>query len=209
MTLAQKITAIGENLPALYDAGKQWVFHHIAQPADLFYKADFSDESLSTALPNSNGILTDMFRMVTGLRHLSLALPTEGVYKLNYFAYGSSLVTITFPGGVKVSDFTNFASRSEGLQRIDGILDLSQSSSNTGCFGSCPALQEVRFAPESIRLSINFKQSEKLSAVSVASILEGLAPVTEPQTLTLHETVKATLSAEQITALETKNWLLG
>ena len=209
MTVAEKLTAIGENMPKVYDAGKNWVFRYMTQPNGLFYKAAFPEgSSLRVSLPNCSSLLTEMFRLATGLHTLELQLP-DVLSKANYMFYSCSLRVLRLPNGLRVSDFVNFANRCEQLEEVWGNLDLTESSSNDGCFGSCNLLREVRFVPNSIRKSISFKQSGQLSEASVASILAGLATVETTQTLTLHDTVKATLTNAQIAALEAKNWQLA
>lgn len=196
-------------MPKVFAAGKNWVCRHITQPSGLFYKAEFpAGSSFSMEMPACNGTLTDMFRMVSGLETLALSIPEHIVCKVNYFAYSSTLRQLQLPAAFAVSDFTNFANRCGQLEEITGAFDLSQSSSNEGCFGSCTALREVRFVPGSILKSISFKQSNQLSAESVASILEGLGSVETAQTLTLHDTVRAQLTPAQIAAIEAKNWQL-
>lgn len=210
MTLSQKLTAVAENMTAVYEAGKDQIFHYVTQPSGMFYKRAFPEgSSLSVRLPDSNGVLTDMFRLVTGLDTLTLTLPPEQSCKLNYFAYSSSLRLLQLPAGIKASSFIDFANRCSALEEISGVIDLSESTSNEGCFSSCPLLREVRFRPESIFLSISFKQSKVLSAQTVQSIVEGLATVQQTQTLTLHENVKAALTQEQRAVITARNWLLG
>jgi len=209
MTLAEKLTAVAENVPKVYDAGKGWVFAHMARPDGLFYKTAFpAGTSLRISLAATGGTLTEMFRLCTGLEVLELT-PPDISCKVNYFIYSSDIRLLRLTGYLRVSDFTNFATRCSALEEIEGVIDLTESSSNEGCFGSCPQLREVRFTPESIKLSISFKQSDQLSADTVASIVAGLATVAETQTLTFHDAVKATLTDDQTALITAKNWLLA
>ena len=209
MTVSQKLSALAEGMPKLVTAGKDWVFAHMTQPSGLFYRAAFPENSdLEVSLPQCGGVLTDMFRMVTGLDTLRLTVPEGMACKVNYFVYNSSIRVLQLPAVFPVSDFTSFAGRCSRLEEIWGQLDLSASAGNDACFNSCTVLREVRFLPESIYLSISFKQSGQLSAESVASIVEGLAQVETPQILSLHDTVKNALTQTQRTAIEAKNWTL-
>lgn len=209
MTLGEKLTAIGGKMPEIYDRGKDWVFQHMTQPSGLFYKAAFPQgSSLRVSMPNCKGPLTEMFRLVTGLQTLELELP-DAAYKANYMCYNSSIQELYLPNGLRATDFTNFANYNYVLEAVYGVIDLTESSSNDGCFANCGVLREVRFAPGSIHKSLSLKHSAQLSAATVTSVLEGLAPVETTQTLALHNTVKATLTDAQIAALEAKNWQLA
>lgn len=209
MTAAEKLITVAENMPKVYDAGKSWVFSHMARPDGLFYKIAFPEgSSLRISLLATEGTLTEMFRLTTGLESLEVTMPDRPC-KVNYFVYGSSLRVLRLPAGLQVADFTNFAARCSALEEVIGTIDLTESSSNDSCFNSCPQLREVRFAPGSIYKSLGIKNSEKLSAATVESILSGLATVDTPQTLTLHSTVKEALTETQKAALTAKNWLLA
>ena len=211
MTVAEKIAAIGENCGKLYGAGMDFICAAISQPAGIFYKAAFpANQSLTLKLPNTGADLREMIRLTTGLRQLNLILPTGQDYRLGYFAYSSAdLQILQLPEGVQVADMANFVSRCSLLEEIRGQLDLSNCTAADNAFTMCDSLREVRFAPQTISLSLSFKQSQLLSAASVASVLEGLATVETTQTLTFHQTVKDTLTEAQKAALQAKNWTLG
>ena len=212
MSLAQKLTAVAENTPKVYEAGKAWVFQHVTQPPGMFYKAQFpAGSALTVELPHVLGNLAEMFRLVSGLRWLKLTVPTDQAYRMYYLAYYSQdLEELWLPEGIRAKDFQFFASRCQSLRRVEGTLDLTESTNNSNCFSDCPALQEVRFAPGSIRRSLSFRDSDKLSAETVASILAGLGDVSdgETQTLQLHAHIRATLTADQLAAITAKNWVL-
>ena len=72
------------------------------------------------------------------------------------------------------------------------------------------SLEYIRFAANSIKLNITFRQSAKLTTESVQSIIDGLADLTgsSAQTLTLHATVGAKLTDEQKATITAKNWAL-
>ena len=208
MTIAQKLTTAAENMPKVFDAGKSWVFAHMSRPNGLFYKTAFpAGSSLNISLTSTNGTLTEMFRLTTGLERLEITVP-DFPCKVNYFLYSSAIRVLRLNGDLRASDFTNFAARCSALEEIHGTIDLTDSTDNENCFGSCPLLREVRFAPGSIHKSVCFKQSALLSADSVASIVAGLATVEETQNLELHNTVEATLTPTQRAQITAKNWQL-
>ena len=73
-------------------------------------------------------------------------------------------------------------------------------------FYNCKALVEVRFVATTIHWSISFADSPLLSAESVQSIIDGLAPVTTAQTITFHTDIA--LSDEQKQTINEKDWTL-
>ena len=99
------------------------------------------------------------------------------------------------------------------LETIDGTpLNFSSitTASNINAFASCGALQEVRFVPNSIKVSIKFNNSSLLSTDTIQSIIDGLADLTgsTAQTLTLRANVGAKLTDEQKATITAKNWEL-
>lgn len=95
------------------------------------------------------------------------------------------------------------------MKEIKGIIDFTNATNITNTFELCNALEQVQFKANSINLSIRFAQSSKLSSDTVQSIVDGLATVETAQTLTLHATIKATLTEAQIAQITSKNWILA
>ena len=217
MTIQEKLTAIAAGIPQVYGAGSQAgkaeLTSYITRPESIFYKTDFPENyHFSGCFPNCLGSLIEMFRLATGIRSIDLQVPTDKEYKLGYMLYScASVETVILPEGLRVSSLSYFAGRCTSLRQIRGQLDLTASIDNGNSFTNCPALEEVRFTPGSIRLSISFQQSDRLSAATVASILEGLGDLTDQtaQTLTLHPTVRGTLTQEQKDTIRDKNWFLA
>jgi hypothetical protein len=210
MSIAEKLTALSENMPKVFEAGINWVFAYAEQVMEMFYRAQFPEgTTLDIAIPNVLPNLQSMFRTVSGLRQLRVSVPTEQSYKAQFFVYNcTSLELLTVPEGIRFSNFSNFANYSSRLEQVVGAIDLTESTLNENCFSSCSMLREVRFVPESIYASLHFRQSDKLSPETVASILAGLADVNdrETQSLFLHATVKKQLTPEQLAAVAAKNW---
>ena len=98
------------------------------------------------------------------------------------------------------------------LKTIIGAFDLSECTLTSNAFRECNALEDIEFVANTIPLSIEFKQSPLLSDNSIQSIIDGLITITDgvARTLTLHATVKAKLTDEQIaTITTTKGWTLA
>ena len=113
----------------------------------------------------------------------------------------------------KCSNYLNAFTQLRALEVIDGThLDFSNviSASNTNAFPTNPSLQEVRFVPNSIKVSIKFANSSQLSADTIQSVIDGLSDLTggTAQTLTLHSTVGSKLTDTQKATITAKNWTL-
>lgn len=96
------------------------------------------------------------------------------------------------------------------LRVFDGSpLDLSSSTNNRNFVQYCHNLEYIRIVPNTIKYSVSFAQSSKLSDESVQSIIDGLADSGgTAQTLTLHATVGDKLTDEQKATITAKNWTL-
>ena len=95
------------------------------------------------------------------------------------------------------------------LRVIDGTpLNLSSSTNNTNMLHGSGMVEEIRFVPNTIKVSIGLQGSTKLSNATIQSIVDGLAEVATAQTLTLHADVGAKLTDEQKANITAKNWTL-
>ena len=73
-------------------------------------------------------------------------------------------------------------------------------------FAGCSSLKTVSFVPKTIKVRISFSDSPLLSAESVQSIIDGLAPVTTATTLTFHKDI--VISDSQKQQIINKGWTL-
>lgn len=94
------------------------------------------------------------------------------------------------------------------IQNIYGDFDLSSATNLSGAFTG-QHLRIITFKPETIHISITFYNASHLTDESIQSIINGLAQAETAQTLTLHSTVKAKLTEEQIAAINEKGWTLA
>lgn len=121
------------------------------------------------------------------------------------------LERITFNADISQStaSATNMFSHWQALKVVDGTpFDLSSTTTIGTMFNYCNALEEIRFAPNSIKVSINLSTSAVLSNATIQSIIDGLAEVATAHTLTLHAAVGAKLTEAQKAAITAKNWTL-
>ena len=143
-------------------------------------------------LDNINGLanlfqITDEESVNTTVEHLTInALDTPytitSINQMLYCQYpyvDNTLKKVTFKANTQsCSNFLNAFTQLRALEIIDGTpLDFSNviSASNTNAFPTNPSLQEVRFVPNSIKVSIKFANSSQLSADTIQSVIDGLA----------------------------------
>lgn len=115
----------------------------------------------------------------------------------------------------KATGFGDFLSTpmQNGLVAIRGTpIDFSsvKSGIGKGVF-NVPKCVFLRFAKQTLKVSIDMSYCYSLDDESIQSILDGLADLADDtaQTLTLHADVKARLTDEQIAAVTAKNWTIA
>ena len=114
----------------------------------------------------------------------------------------------------KITTFRRSFGNLRAVKVIDGTpIDVSICTNFTAggsVFQNCTALEYVRFKGM-IKASISFAQSANLSDDTTQHIIDELADLTDSttQTLTLHATVGANLTDEQICTITAKNWTLA
>ena len=117
-----------------------------------------------------------------------------------------SLVYIYGIDASKATNLEHAFSRNDLLETIQEPLNFSSATKVSDCFTNCTALKNIRFVPESIKISIIIPSSV-LSAESIQSIIDGLALVTTAQTLTLHANAKILQS--QVDSANAKGWTVA
>lgn len=218
MTLEQKLTAIAQNCPKLYEAGKQ-SFWDSYQPHEeyagyydcsyLFAGLAWTDGNFNpTIIPEKISRAYMMFAKnnITDLR----MLPPLSINSSQYMFYQNKStrhvgqIVSTSPTDILYGVFA------ECMVETVEKLTVSQTNRFRDTFIGATELRQIRFDGV-IGNAISFADCSQLSEESVQSVIDHLADLTgqTPQTLTLHENVKARLTAGQTAALEAKNWLLG
>ena len=94
------------------------------------------------------------------------------------------------------------------LVEILGEFDASNCTTFNNTFGDCAALQTIRFAKGTIKVSISFGSSPNLTDATIQNIIDGLADLTggTAQSVGFHSTVLAKLTEEQSATILAKNW---
>jgi hypothetical protein len=144
------------------------------------------------------------------------------VTSMNRFIYGTGNNLIKITLNVDTSKCTNFRQAFyhmrgrvvAGYQEyviIEGEIDFTSATSVSACFDLCNYLKEVRFAKETLSLSISLVSGKYLSDESIQSIIDGLADLTgqTAQKITFHTDVVLKLTDEQWNQINAKNWEVG
>ena len=180
------------------------------------YHIEYEPKNLKAEEETTNVFnLTSMFQNVKGLEKFKL-ITRNKKRKTNITAMFSAITSL------KVVDFSecdlvftgvqHTFGNCTALEEIKGELTLtSDVTSYLNMFVNCKQLKEVRFTKETLRYSLNMGNSPLLSAESIQSIIDALVDFTggTARTLTLHATVKAKLTEEQIAQITAKNWTLA
>lgn len=221
MSIAEKLTTIVENVPKVYQAGYEKGKSEGGNIAETYYtyatslyehfrNAVFSDGcELTLDIPNVTS-LYNTFYGAKGITKVTLKGNVSGIALNCQNTFSATAVTeVDFSEfNLKPTSMQNFCLNSKQLVVLNGVIDMSSCTKVSSAFASCTALEEVRFAKETIKLSISFAQSSMLSAESVQSIIDGLATVETEQTLTLNSAVSSALTEEQWSEILNKNWMV-
>lgn len=128
----------------------------------------------------------------------------------NMFNQCYALTSVEVENTSKVGNWNGFAGNCTNLKVVK-TLDLSGRNTTGDLFVNAKNIETVLFVPNTIKLSITFKDLSLLTDESVQSIIAGLADLTggTAQTVTFHATVKVKLTDEQKAQITSKNWILA
>ncbi len=105
-----------------------------------------------------------------------------------------------------LNSFNSAFSNCYKLKRVIGCLDTYDCEESSITLVNVYELEEIRFVDETIHANFNIRNSAKLSAESVDSIINGLEIVGKATTITFN--VAVTLTDEQKAAISDKGWTL-
>ena len=156
-----------------------------------------------------------MLRLAKNLKKFTLVIESSRTGLLNMQGFvreNTDIEVIDFSNlGVKINNVSYFALGASKLKSIYGALDFSECTSATIWLNGAPALEDIEFVPETIKISIDFYWCAYLSDKSVQSIIDGLADLTgsTAQTVSFHSATMNKLTPEQTAAIKAKNWQLA
>ena len=188
MSIAEKLVAIAEKLQEIYSLKDKKPYINSSEITDFrYFNQEGKRNDVINKLDTSNG--TNFYNYCYNAKEL---VEVDNDFSKSTQMYGafngcSNLVTVVYADFSSVSGATNL---------------------NT-IFNNCAALNNITFAPESIRVNLSISASPLLSDASIQSIVEGLRNTTSARTLTLHADVKAKLTDAQKETIATKGWTLA
>lgn len=168
-------------------------------------------EELTVNAPNigvssNQQCMGQMFTFNHGVKKVILNMPDESQYMVSTFANAKNLEEIVLNFSTKnIKNYSQAFGSCNALKRIIGVLDFSSATDISWMFG-CSNLEEVRFAPNTVAISISVGCG-KISAESVQSIIDGLATVETAQTLTFNANTKILQS--QVDSANAKGWTVA
>lgn len=217
MSIAQKLIAIAENMPKVYEAGKsaggyEQVIYNMSQLGNAWYNAVFPENTELVLKIKNVCNITSAFNNVTGLKSVKLIadnIPETAIIAVTSAFYAcADIETIDLTEfGRKISAANHFVYNANKLKSILGALDMSACPLFSQTFGS-GSLEDVEFVPNTIKISIAFNRCGNLTDKSIQSIIDGLADLTggTTQTLDFSAGVVAKLTDEQWEQIINKNW---
>lgn len=212
-----KPAEMGEAIRAI-ESGNN-VLEYATQIYSMFKNTEFPiGTELNIKAPNIKweyGGIGSLFYMTNGLKSVKIFC-NERNTPISY----DSAFYMCSKDSLEVIDFTEFNRTIKTaiqafygcnkLKSILGELDLSNiTKPQWGMFLQLSSLEDITFKVGSITVSMAITQTNKLTDISIQSIIDGLATVETAQTLTLHADVKAKLTEAQLTTITSKNWTLA
>lgn len=225
--IADKLTAIAENTPKVYNKGYEDGKNSVVDLGKLCNQIHFKDLNVfgksEVVLELDNVISLNAFYTIinggvanTTVEKLTINCkkPITDMYKAFNGEVGykdAKLKTLVLNIDTSQNDnLTNGFLGMAALERIEGTpLDFTSCKGLNQPFRNCSALKELRVAKETIKINFVIDYSPNLSTKTIQSIIDGLATVETQQTLTLHSDVKAKLTETQLSQISSKNWVLA
>lgn len=189
-------------------ASVQNPLEHALVVSNMFKGANFlPNHELSLNIP----VATDINALVwntTGVKKVTL----KGNINNNTINFSLSFLN---SANLEIIDLTEYNAKignagntfsSPSIKEILGELDFSDCTSASNTFTTCRNLKKITIKAGTISAPISFSYSNLLSAESVQSIINGLAYVDTPQTITFHK--NTVLTDEQRATISSKGWTL-
>lgn len=219
MSIEEKLSTVAENTPKVYNQGYEDGKNSVNNPleyafvmANVYAGVTFPDGyELTLNIPNVSE-LKYTFNNTTGMEKLVIKGNNNGNILDMYSAFRIKTI--------KTIDLTEFNAKignglmtfyyTDKLYEVLGELDFTECTTTSSMWSGCRNLVTVTPKANTIKISISFADSPKLSDTSIQSIIDGLADLTggTAQTLTLHKDVGAKLTDAQKATITAKNWTL-
>lgn len=189
--------------------------------SSISYKyAVIDDDTLIVKLPYEQTDLSLFLFTTIGPKYIEIDCNGNTISSMKYFnRHESSTVSNIKKISLKNADFSQckdfsyafaYGYSNSVLEEVDTVFDMT-SATDIKDFINIKTIKEVRFATNTLKLSITLIKCSLLSDESIQSIIDGLADLTgqTAQTIYLHINVVNKLTTEQSTQILNKNWSIG
>lgn len=227
MTIEDKLTAIANSVPLVYDAGKKaeydsfWMqYQQGGKRTEYDFAFAGGGWNNTTFKPKYDIVVKTQSHMFSDcsiknlkgiLDTLGINFDTSGMTSTSYILQGSTITHFPAISLISAPKVPYLFYSCNALQHIEKVIlkdDGSQEFTENYSFGKLNALSYIRFEGK-IGKSISFAGSPLLTSESVQSIIDHLLDLTgnTKQTLTLNSQVE--VSDEQIAKINSLNWSLS
>jgi hypothetical protein len=227
MSLADKLTTVAENMPKVYQAGydsfwdsyqlkgKRTDYNHGFRGMGWWnsFKPKYDLQPLKTTDMFAgwgyvgNGVTVDLVDL---LEEAGITLDFSKATTLSE-VFNSSTI-ITHIGVIDASSATTCGyifNCASALKTVDKFIVTDKITSFAGAFDYCPALENIVFEG-TIAANMNVSACTKLTRESLLSIIAALKKFTSgTHTLTIGDTNKAKLTADEIKVGTDKGWTIA
>ena len=233
MSIAEKLTAIAENVQKVYEAGKAAGGGQGSDNPFINQAISFDFRELEVEKIEVSSVCAKAYAVIPILANGTNAYNNNGMLEGNKFVKECIALFYNATHGRKAFyDCTNLEyvkicadnlcdsgevtacygmfGNCTNLKTIDTVFDGTNCWFGSSAFDNCYRLETVRFKHLTIKKAISFAKCYSLSDESVQSVIDGLFDLTgqTAQTLTFHADVGAKLTDEQKAAITDKNWTL-
>lgn len=152
--------------------------------------------------------MKSMFGQCSSLKTIPQLNTTNVTNMSSMFQYCNSLVSVSQLNTSNVVDMEGMFKQCTKLETIP-LLDTSKVNNMNNTFDRCNSLKNISFVPNSINVSIGFRDSFVLTKESILSILNGLNDSAIGAILTLSSASKALLSDDEFKIATDKGWTIA
>jgi hypothetical protein len=220
MSIAEKLTAISDNVQKVYDAGYEkgkseggdggdLAMYHLTTLARAYQDVVFPEGTELTIRMKTCNAADAAFRSASNIRVATLIVETESVGSWSQlFQMSPHLELLDISRCAFKPSNIQYAFQNAPLKKIIGALDLSSCSTTASLFNRDAPIEDIEFVPETIKVTIDFSRCAFLTADSINSILNGLADLTgsTQQQVAFHSTILKGLTTAQLDIIAAKNW---
>lgn len=195
MSIAEKLALIAENIPKVYEAGKQ-----AGGDNPIYYAMKFTGLFSSATFPENYDFvlnvkkaptdMSNMFMTATGLKTVKLISEdnTNDIIYQACFRDNKTLETVDLTEyNRKPTTVAYMFLGASALKSVYGALDFTNCTNTTIWLNGAYLLEDIEFVPNTINITIPFQWCTKLTKASITSAINGLNADVTGQTVTFNK----------------------